>query len=537
MKTLWDMVASGEIKLTALSGDAEVAEETIQAAEDDGADVDTSETTETETPKEEESEVNVDVDVTVNESGEEVVGEDETEETTETDEASAELETELLNVEEQSNQIEDVEEQIEKGEEAVVALESLLHNVILSKETNSFTPIQADVVNQYMGYVASNLGFPETAITTVDVSTESFSTAAGASLSAETAMESVKNFGKAVVEAILKSIAYVADLLKQLYVSVFGNFEKLRKYAAKLKAELSAVQGSAGGKARAAGFANALEIEGTVKDGVTVAATFAEAVNEVASNWAPEKLGTSLSNFAKELGKVNTEQVTEETLKFIYEFTVSMSIRGNAKAFMPFTSNSMSAEEVEKVFGKELKEGETAFASKPLPRNQRVLVILTNGDNLDNDYKKAGRIYAKLLPTSNKEGKKEIEVDILNKGQAASVLNAVESALAKADALHAKLKRVDVVNGTLKGIIAGANMRKLFASTVETVKRDKEKVMSNRIKDSLTYLRAAQASLHEPGASMIKYIMFEAKSLLDYVNWSIKHGKKSGNEMKALPSA
>lgn len=198
-----------------------------------------------ETPAEE-TKVEEEVETTVETPAEETTTEEEVE-TTVTPEGeevvdTSELETELLEASgdaeeaaEEQAKVDSIEEQIDEAEEAAIATESLIHNLIYTKELGGgITPAHAELVHEHVQYIGKQLGWSKRDIPNLEYSTESFSTVGALSLTQESILQAAKNMLTKIIQSIIEGVNWVIQQGVNIWNKLFSSFEKMGDTARKL---------------------------------------------------------------------------------------------------------------------------------------------------------------------------------------------------------------------------------------------------------------------------------------------------------------
>lgn len=180
-----------------------------------------------ETPAEETA--TEEVETTVTPEGEEVVD-------------TSELETELLEASgdaeeaaEEQAKVDSIEEQIDEAEEAAIATESLIHNLIYTKELGGgITPAHAELVHEHVQYIGKQLGWGERDIPNLEYSTEAFSTVGALSLTQESILQAAKNMLTKIIQSIIEGVNWVIQQGVNIWNKLFSSFEKMGDTARKL---------------------------------------------------------------------------------------------------------------------------------------------------------------------------------------------------------------------------------------------------------------------------------------------------------------
>lgn len=222
--SLYDLARAG-VFVSNLSADGENAETITETAPE--AEVDTPAEAPAETPTEV---TETEVTVTETPEGEEVVD-------------SNELETELLEVQgdsetvdEENAKVEEIEEQIDDAEEAAVATEALIHNLQYTiGYGNGVNMAHAELVREHVNYIGKSLGWDKRDIPNLDYSKESFSTVGAVSLTQESILQAAKNMLTKIIQSIIEGVNWVIQQGVNIWNKLFSSFDKMKQTAEKLR--------------------------------------------------------------------------------------------------------------------------------------------------------------------------------------------------------------------------------------------------------------------------------------------------------------
>lgn len=219
--SLYDLARAG-VFVSNLSADEENA----------GTITETAPEAEVDTPAEETPTEVTETEVTVTETpeGEEVVD-------------SNELETELLEVQgdsetvdEENAKVEEIEEQIDDAEEAAVATEALIHNLQYTiGYSNGVNMAHAELVREHVNYIGKSLGWDKRDIPNLDYSRESFSTVGAISLTQESILQAAKNMLTKIIQSIIEGVNWVIQQGVNIWNKLFSSFDKMKQTAEKLR--------------------------------------------------------------------------------------------------------------------------------------------------------------------------------------------------------------------------------------------------------------------------------------------------------------
>ena len=250
-----------------------------------------------ETPAEE---TQVDEAPAVEEVTEEVVETTETPEGEEVVETS-ELETELLEasgdaeeVAEEQAKVDSIEEQIDEAEEAAVATESLIHNLIYTKANGGITPAHAELVHEHVQYIGKQLGWGKRDIPQLDYSMESFSTVGALSLTQESILQAAKNMLTKIIQSIIEGVNWVIQQGVNIWNKLFSSFEKMGDTARKLLDYANSKSGSTtlkeGHDKITTPAVKAVYGEKADEGILPAIGTLKETTKEIVNNWLPMKI-------------------------------------------------------------------------------------------------------------------------------------------------------------------------------------------------------------------------------------------------------
>lgn len=234
---------------------------------------------------------------------EEVTEEVETVETPEGEEVveSSELETELLEasgdaeeVAEEQAKVDNIEEQIDEAEEAAVATESLIHNLMYTKANGGITPAHAELVHEHVQYIGKQLGWGKRDIPQLDYSMESFSTVGALSLTQESILQAAKNMLTKIIQSIIEGVNWVIQQGVNIWNKLFSSFEKMGDTARKLLDYANSKSGSTelkeGHDKITTPAVKAVYGEKADEGILPAIGTLKETTKEMVNNWLPMKI-------------------------------------------------------------------------------------------------------------------------------------------------------------------------------------------------------------------------------------------------------
>lgn len=229
------------------------------------------------------------VETTVTPEGEEVVD-------------TSELETELLEASgdaeeaaEEQAKVDSIEEQIDEAEEAAIATESLIHNLIYTKEVGGgITPAHAELVHEHVQYIGKQLGWGKRDIPNLEYSTESFSTVGALSLTQESILQAAKNMLTKIIQSIIEGVNWVIQQGVNIWNKLFSSFEKMGDTARKLLDYANTKSGSTtlkeGHNMITTPAVKAVHGEKADKGLLPAIGELRETTKELVNNWLPMKI-------------------------------------------------------------------------------------------------------------------------------------------------------------------------------------------------------------------------------------------------------
>ena len=429
-----------------------------------------------------------------------------------------ELNTALLEVQEEEAEYHEGEESVEEAEEAAVSTESLLKNLYAAKALGGMGIAHAELANEHVRYVGKSLGMSETQLPAMAYSQESFSSAGAIALTTEGAIQSVKDFFVNILNAILDGIAWLVDKAKTLWNKLFANYDRLGKYIASIKEAATAAKGKAPSKVKVGRHLLAnLMVKGNVVSPTQAVALLAGAVNEVADKWNARSVVEIGNKLAKDTDlKLKSAEAGAKANAAVGP--IEMDVLAN----MPFGASQyeVSAAEAEKL-GLKVAEGAVARVSAVLPRNKFVGVVVGKSAVRAGVFSYSG---AKDAP---EEQELSIGVaDILKD------LDVLAKLVGKMSAVKEKLQQSATA---AKGISAVIRRVKTKYLALSKEARGGKSFMDNRreVSETVADLKNLLVLLREPATSFSGYFLNEAKGLADLYKAVVKGFGKEKEEAAA----
>lgn len=363
-------------------------------------------------------------------------------ETTETPEGeevveTSELETELLEasgdaeeVAEEQAKVDNIEEQIDEAEEAAVATESLIHNLMYTKANGGITPAHAELVHEHVQYIGKQLGWGKRDIPQLDYSMESFSTVGALSLTQESILQAAKNMLTKIIQSIIEGVNWVIQQGVNIWNKLFSSFEKMGDTARKLLDYANSKSGSTelkeGHDKITTPAVKAVYGEKADEGILPAIGTLKETTKEMVNNWLPMKIHAQVEELidglnanlnggivkaAEAIGdgaahvagngvvqsakdaingavdkvknfdyknidiKAIAEGIKSGSLNFVKDAVTAIS--DFATSSTPFVDRDLDKEKL-RLYGVELRPSEAAKGSKILPGNRAVVLVYPN---------------------------------------------------------------------------------------------------------------------------------------------------------------
>lgn len=427
-----------------------------------------------------------------------------------------ELNTALLEVQEEEAEYQDAEESIEEAEEAAVSTESLLKNLYAAKALGGMGIAHAELANEHVQFVGKSLGMSEAQLPAMAYSQESFSSAGAIALTTESAIQQVKDFFVNILNAILDGIAWLVDKAKTLWNKLFANYDRLGKYIASIKEAANAAKGKTAGKVKFGRHLLAnLMVKGNIVSPTQAVALLAEAVNEVADKWNARSVVEIVNKLAKDtdLKLKSAEAGANAAIGLL-----GMDVMAN----LPFGASKyeVSAAEAEKL-GLKVAEGAVAHVSAVLPRNKFVGVVVGKTSV------RAGVFSYNSAKDAPEEAELSVGVaDILKD------LDVLAKLVGKMSAVKEKLQQSATAAKGISAVISRVKTKYLALSKEA---RGGKSFMDNRreVSETVADLKALLVLLREPATSFSAYFLNEAKGLADFYKAAVKSYSATKEEAAA----
>lgn len=511
--SLFDKIIAGQVQVTNLDATEANTETVVEGFEDVAGDEGVSEEV---------------IETTENSAGEETVTE------------SEELNTELLDTQEEAEEVVDVEEEVEEAQEAAVATESFLANLFAAKMTGGLTEVHCELAHEHVNYISGRLGVPSEHVPALDFSSESFATLGGVTMNTEGAIESVKNFFLKILDGILKGIAWIMDKGAQLVSKLFNNFEKMKSYAAKVKEKLAKATGTPENSTyKSHGGALSLYIDGKLSTPGQCVAAMQSVADEIAKRWNVSKLGqegaavgeatlneveqieknvdrgTSYAeNNNQKVGASQSEHVA--TAGGVFAKTLRKT-REQVLASMPFAGGSKVSSQEAARAGVTLKSSEECYLSTKLPRNKVGVTVIGKSENNNGEKGNSQRLYSRINNYKVAEKSGDVNIPIQKQADLQAAVAGIEKLLNQMQQIKRLIDAAKPAAGKLKNVIW-----KLRTKYVAISKKAREgrgfmaNIRATRV--SIMLVNDMIGMLREPGTSFSTYVLFEVKGLLDVIS-------------------
>ena len=421
-----------------------------------------------------------------------------------------ELNTALLEVQEEEAEYHEGEESVEEAEEAAVSTESLLKNLYAAKALGGMGIAHAELANEHVRYVGKSLGMSEAQLPAMAYSQESFSSAGAIALTTEGAIQSVKDFFVRILNAILDGIAWIIDKGRALWNKLFANFDKLKKYVESIKEAASAAKGKtlSPDVKISRSLALNLVVDGKKESPTTCITLLSEAVKEVAASWDARKLGEIGKKLAEE-----TEMVFKTAKAKELANEAGKQIVDDVIATVPFSGGRYTVgNEAAAKAGVKLGKDWAIKMSDELPRNKRVLVAL----NLEGNGVRAG-----VVSTNFKQDGEDVKLANLG---IATIEKDLGSLLGLIDKMMVIRKKLDEASNAAKVLQrAVSSARKQYLAVSKTAREGKGFIENNQaVRARVTKLKDILTLLREPATSFSSYFLYEVKGLADIYKAMLK---------------
>lgn len=200
--------------------------------ENTDSEYETDETTETQEGEVQEGEVEENGDVETTETETSIVDEV-MEDVASTDEIAEEIEE----AEEEVEEAEEVLEKVEDFEDAALAVEQTLDSVFGAIKTKSYNAIHSEMVQNTLNQTARFTGLK--APQTVVLGMESHSTSSGVVFAQESAVQSLKDYGRKALDGIIAFLSWLADKFRTVWYKYFMTVDKLKKRSKALEEKVN----------------------------------------------------------------------------------------------------------------------------------------------------------------------------------------------------------------------------------------------------------------------------------------------------------
>lgn len=511
--SLFDKIIAGQVQVTNLDATEANTETVVEGFEDVAGDEGVSEEV---------------IETTENSAGEETVTE------------SEELNTELLDTQEDAEEVAGVEEEVAEAEEAAVATEAFLGNLFAAKLTGGLTEVHCELAHEHVNYISGRLGVPTEHVPALDFSSESFATLGGVTMNTEGAIESVKNFFLKILDGILKGIAWIMDKGAQLVSKLFNNFEKMKSYAAKVKEKLAKATGTPEESTyKSHGGALSLYINGKLSTPGQCVAAMQSVADEIAKRWSTSKIGqegaavgeatlkeveqieknVDRADVYSEKFKTETGATQHEHVKsagMVFARTVGKTIN-SILGSMPFTSGTKVSSQEAKRAGVTLKTSESCYLSTHLPRNKVGVTIIGNSDDNSGAKGNSMRVYSRINNYKVAEKSGDVNIPIQKQADLLAAVAGIEKLLNQMQQIKKLIDAAKPAAGKLKNVIW-----KLRTKYVAISKKAREgrgfmaNIRATRV--AIMLVNDMIGMLREPGTSFSTYVLFEVKGLLDVIS-------------------
>ena len=148
-----------------------------------------------------------------------------------------ELAEEIDEAEEEVEEAKEVLEKVEDFEEAALAVEQTLDSVFGAIKTKSYNAIHSEMVQNTLNQTARFTGLK--APQTVVLGMESHSTSSGVVFAQESAIQSLKGYGRQALDGIIAFLSWLADKFRTVWYRYFMTIDKLKKRSKALEEKVN----------------------------------------------------------------------------------------------------------------------------------------------------------------------------------------------------------------------------------------------------------------------------------------------------------
>lgn len=487
---------------------------------------------------------------------------------------SEELSTDLIATQDEATEVENIDENIDQLEEVSVATEAFIDNILFCRETGAANIAVGNMWEKHLSLLSTAYKLPSELLPAINHGYEGYSSATAATISTESVFDSIKDFFVKIIDMIIQGVAWLIDKGAQFISKLFNNVNKMKSYAERLKKDVNRINDSKpldkdDAKYKSAGHAIALMVEGKLVKPAEAAKLIADEAYYLSQKWGVQSIGdvghqslvhaiTDIQNgsnvdVSDDDFKSNMEaraKETDEQLKAIKENKKLSGIKsyapGNLNKFKEFF-NKMISDMAHKVpYGDKLTEVSTSKMKdygcpaipgarmahgNILPRNKVIVTFrtrsVTQTDHSDFDSKvdkgeAQFKMFSKLNNYKGANGNKtnEREFDVMAKNDMLAAITQIEKALINIERLKTLMDKIKPVASKIGGLAKKVRMNYL---SVTSRQRNGKKFMANirQTRATVQMCRTCVNLLREPGTGFITYALFEVKSLLDIVKYSM----------------
>lgn len=412
------------------------------------------------------------------------------------DDNAESLETDLIEVEQETAEVEADESEVEETVETVEALEAICVSLEAAAANGGLDRFSAQAINVAVGGMYKSVGIRSTGMPSMEAYSGASGRAGSTQLAIETIKEKIQSIWKAIMAAIKRAIEYVVGMFNK----IFGAAEKLKARAVKLQETAKKVDG----KAKADTFENERLAKALSIDGKT---------DSVLAG-AKELAVQTKTNMSDTTTRVQSVQAMLDDIKSSLDKPEEYLTKAKipAKGLFNVGSKATSTDGFT-----DAAAGLSLFVSKEMLGGKAIVVYQPEEELTGEAALSAlGDISAVVAAAKGSKtvAPTKFDVPTLTGPDAAEVAKQVESI-------------ADDLLAYKKGLVAATELKKAITSVANDAskKKDAEGDAAKGISAMQKTITKLTKLVDQPNVSLSVYALNTGKSLLDAVELSIKQYK------------
>jgi hypothetical protein len=435
---------------------------------------------------------------------------------------STELETALLEVNEQEQDIEDADECIDNAIATTEALEEHYNIVYQSLETGGLNHTAAALLNASVENYATALGYDYKNIN-LTTSLESFSGVSTRVAATEVSLEGVGDMIKKAWQAIIDLIKRSVEAIKNFFKFLFDSVSKLEHRAKKTKEIAQKLPNNTAknvicneDNSNDIRVRNALTCNGNKVTPENAAKSVNDALNNLLSKWTPEKTVDAASKVVDGLVSKSDFNIKALCDNVVSNLPTDWA-HGNA-------SDDMSKQILDYLQLTGDKKSYTINVSDMLPGDYLPFVVYNDGK--ENGKDKERRIYyaAGVLPFESKS--KKITINAADKKKITEICDTILSAVGNIRKLETKIRGLNGKKDHFTNKL-GELSKESVINAKNSNSEDSKVIKRGEV---TTIFRQVIKTFDEPAVALIKYSLREMATLIRYCEISINDIRKNGGK-------